>query len=178
MSVTNISEIFISKMTSDDIENVIAIEAEAYGEHHWSKSSFYDEMQNNLAKYYVAKAENGELVGSKLVDIDKVYSSSNVGEDSPFRISGGGYSSLGCRTKFADVKLYTALMTEAEAKAKYDAEKANYGIEDTTEQPGTDEPGCSIFSANLVLTDVFSEISAAPARSFPFCASIHAIRRA
>ena len=63
MSVTNLFQIYISKMTPDDIENVIQIEAEAYGEHHWSKSSFYDEMQNNLAKYYVAKTVEGELVG-------------------------------------------------------------------------------------------------------------------
>ena len=39
------------------------IEAGAYGKHHWSKSSFYDEMSNNLAKYYVAKTSSGELVG-------------------------------------------------------------------------------------------------------------------
>lgn len=63
MSIVNLSEIFISKMTSDDIANVVEIEAEAYGNHHWSKSSFYDEMQNNLAKYYVAKTSGGELVG-------------------------------------------------------------------------------------------------------------------
>ena len=49
MSVTSIQEIYISQMTADDINEVIQIEAEAYGEHHWSKSSFYDEMQNNLA---------------------------------------------------------------------------------------------------------------------------------
>ena len=47
----------------ENIEKVIEIESEAYGEHHWSKSSFYDEMQNNLAKYYVAKTASGELVG-------------------------------------------------------------------------------------------------------------------
>lgn len=57
------SSICITKMTKDDIEDVIAIEAEAYGEHHWSKSSFYEEMNNNLAKYYAAKTESGELVG-------------------------------------------------------------------------------------------------------------------
>ena len=50
-------------MDADDIEDVIKIEAEAYGEHHWSKSAFYDEMQNNLAKYYVAKTSSGEIVG-------------------------------------------------------------------------------------------------------------------
>ena len=63
MSIVDVAKIHILKMTVDDIENVVQIEAEAYGEHHWSKSSFYDEMQNNLAKYYVAKTENGELVG-------------------------------------------------------------------------------------------------------------------
>ena len=63
MSITEMSSICITKMTKDDIEDVIAIEAEAYGEHHWSKSSFYEEMNNNLAKYYAAKTESGELVG-------------------------------------------------------------------------------------------------------------------
>ena len=63
MSLTEVLEISIEKMTKEDIESVVQIEAEAYGEHHWSKSSFYDEMQNNLAKYYVAKTIDGELVG-------------------------------------------------------------------------------------------------------------------
>ena len=63
MSIVNVAEIYISKMCAEDIEKVVEIEAEAYGEHHWSKSSFYDEMQNNLAKYYVAKTANGDLVG-------------------------------------------------------------------------------------------------------------------
>ena len=63
MSIVDLTKIYISKMTSDDIDNVIKIEEEAYGEHHWAKSSFYDELQNNLAKYYVAKTLNGELVG-------------------------------------------------------------------------------------------------------------------
>ena len=63
MSVVNISEIYISKMTSEDIDKVIEIEAEVYGAHHWSKSSFYEEMQNNLAKYYVAKTAENKLVG-------------------------------------------------------------------------------------------------------------------
>ena len=62
MSVKNISQIIIEKMTDSDIEKVIEIEAEAYGEHHWSKSSFYDEMHNNLAKYYCAKTIEGELI--------------------------------------------------------------------------------------------------------------------
>ena len=63
MSVSNIFQISIKKMYSDDIEEVVKIEEEAYGEHHWSKSSFYDEMHNNLAKYYCARTPEGELAG-------------------------------------------------------------------------------------------------------------------
>ena len=63
MSITKLSEITITKMEKDDVDAVVAIEAEAYGKHHWAKSSFYDEMANNLAKYYVAKTDDGEIVG-------------------------------------------------------------------------------------------------------------------
>lgn len=62
MSVTDVSQIYITKMTTDDIDAVVKIEADAYGEHHWSKSSFYDEMNNNLAKYYCVKLSNEETV--------------------------------------------------------------------------------------------------------------------
>ena len=51
MSLVNVEKIIISKMTAHDIEDVVKIEAEAYGKHHWSKSSFYDEMNNNLVTY-------------------------------------------------------------------------------------------------------------------------------
>lgn len=63
MSLTKLFEIFITNMTKDDVESVVAIEEEAYGKHHWAKASFYDEMSNNLAKYYVAKTKDGEIVG-------------------------------------------------------------------------------------------------------------------
>jgi len=63
MSVIQISEITITKMTPDDIEDVARIEAEAYGKHHWSRASFYDEMSNNLAKYYCARLTDGTLTG-------------------------------------------------------------------------------------------------------------------
>ena len=63
MSIISLTDITISQMTKDDIEEVVLIESEAYGKHHWAKSSFYDEMSNNLAKYYAAKNSDGELVG-------------------------------------------------------------------------------------------------------------------
>jgi ribosomal-protein-alanine N-acetyltransferase len=58
-----ISEITIEYMKKEDVEAVVKIEEEAYGKHHWAKSSFYDEMSNNLAKYYVAKTSDGEIAG-------------------------------------------------------------------------------------------------------------------
>ena len=63
MSLVKLSEITILPMTKEDVEDVIEIESEAYGKHHWAKSSFYDEMSNNLAKYYTAKTADGKLVG-------------------------------------------------------------------------------------------------------------------
>ena len=56
-------KINIVRMTTNDIADVTAIEAESYGKHHWSKSAFYDEMQNNLARYYCAKTIDNSLVG-------------------------------------------------------------------------------------------------------------------
>ncbi len=63
MSVVSLADVTILPMTKEDIEDVVKIESEAYGKHHWAKSSFYDEMSNNLAKYYSAKTNSGELVG-------------------------------------------------------------------------------------------------------------------
>ena len=62
MSVS-LLEISILPMSKEDIESVVEIEKEAYGNHHWAKSSFYEEMSNNLAKYYVAKISDGTIVG-------------------------------------------------------------------------------------------------------------------
>ena len=56
-------EIIIKPMEKTDVDKVIAIEAKAYGEHHWSKESFMNELANELARYYSAFNENGELVG-------------------------------------------------------------------------------------------------------------------
>lgn len=53
----------IEKMKQSDIEAVIAIEAKAYGEHHWSKESFFNELSNELARYYSAFDDSGNLVG-------------------------------------------------------------------------------------------------------------------
>ena len=50
-------------MQKDYLDEVIKVEEQAYGEHHWSKESFFNELNNQLAKYYCVFNEQGELVG-------------------------------------------------------------------------------------------------------------------
>ena len=50
-------------MEQIDINAVVAIEEESYGLHHWSKESFFNELYNDLAKYFCAFNEDGVLVG-------------------------------------------------------------------------------------------------------------------
>ena len=56
-------EIKIQRMQKSDVDNVINIEERAYGEHHWSKESFLNELSNDLARYYAAFDLDGNLVG-------------------------------------------------------------------------------------------------------------------
>lgn len=55
-------QIIIKRMAKEDIDGVIAIEEKAYGEHHWSKDSFMQELNNDLAWYYSLFNDKGELV--------------------------------------------------------------------------------------------------------------------
>ncbi len=52
----------ITKMTSDDVNDVYDIEQLIHPEHHWSKNSFYNELANNLAVYYSVKNQDDKLV--------------------------------------------------------------------------------------------------------------------
>lgn len=56
-------EIHIRRMEKTDVDSVIKIEAKAYGEHHWSKESFMNELSNDLARYYAAFDNENNLVG-------------------------------------------------------------------------------------------------------------------
>lgn len=58
-----ISKLVIKPLSKEDVDRVSEIEAEAYGEHHWSKDSFYSEINNKVAKYYTAQLEDGYVVG-------------------------------------------------------------------------------------------------------------------
>lgn len=59
----------IKPMEKYDVDAVIAIEAQAYGKHHWSKDSFLSELSNELAKYYSVfiEMDNGSIESPKLI---------------------------------------------------------------------------------------------------------------
>ncbi|MCM1338348.1 MAG: ribosomal protein S18-alanine N-acetyltransferase [Muribaculaceae bacterium] len=60
---TNLETVTITKMTADDVDGVIKIEESAYGDHHWSKDSFLNELHNELARYYSLYTADGKLAG-------------------------------------------------------------------------------------------------------------------
>ena len=57
-----VKKVTIKRMAQEDIDDVIAIEEKAYGAHHWSKDSFMQELNNDLAWYYSLFDEEGRLV--------------------------------------------------------------------------------------------------------------------
>ena len=57
------SFIKIEPMQKDYLDEVMVVEEKAYGPHHWSKESFFNELNSELAKYYCAFNEKGELTG-------------------------------------------------------------------------------------------------------------------
>lgn len=61
--MADILKLTIKPMEQIDINAVVAIEEESYGLHHWSKESFFNELSNDLAKYFCVFNEDGVLVG-------------------------------------------------------------------------------------------------------------------
>lgn len=53
----------IEPMKREFLDDVMRVEELAYGAHHWSKESFFNELNNELARYFCAFDENGELMG-------------------------------------------------------------------------------------------------------------------
>lgn len=61
--INTLIQIKIEPMQKSQIDEVLKIEEQAYGEHHWSKDSFYGELSNNLAHYYCSFDLQGNLLG-------------------------------------------------------------------------------------------------------------------
>jgi ribosomal-protein-alanine N-acetyltransferase len=53
----------IRRMEKSDISEIVKIEALSYGEHHWSKESFHNELSNDLARYYCFVNEEDKVLG-------------------------------------------------------------------------------------------------------------------
>ena len=57
-------KVIIKKMEKSDIDKIFEIGKASYGEHHWSKESFYNELENNIGYYLTAhNPENNEVLG-------------------------------------------------------------------------------------------------------------------
>ncbi len=51
-------------LADNDLDEVMDIEPVAFGNHHWSRQSFINELDNRLGKYYAAvDSSTGQLVG-------------------------------------------------------------------------------------------------------------------
>ena len=56
-------ELKIEILKLEDLDALMEIEANAYGEHHWSRESFVSEINNKVARYYAVKNNSDELIG-------------------------------------------------------------------------------------------------------------------
>ncbi len=52
----------IIRMTNKDVDEVFELEKLIHPEHHWSKNSFYNELANNLALYFIIQNEAGKII--------------------------------------------------------------------------------------------------------------------
>ena len=50
-------------MEKGDLDAVESIEVASFGEHHWSRESFANELNNGYARYFVALNEADEVIG-------------------------------------------------------------------------------------------------------------------
>lgn len=52
----------ITRMTKTDVDEVFEMEKLIHPEHHWSKNSFYNELANNLALYFIIQNEADKII--------------------------------------------------------------------------------------------------------------------
>lgn len=58
----NISTVKVRRMSQDDLNQVMEIEKLSYPNHHWSKDSFYNELNNKLAYYYCISDQEDKVL--------------------------------------------------------------------------------------------------------------------
>lgn len=52
----------VRRMQKADVDDVIALEQQVYGNHHWSRDSFMSELSNDLAKYFCVLDDNDKII--------------------------------------------------------------------------------------------------------------------
>ena len=58
------SQLEIRRMRANDVPEVMTIESVSFGRHHWSDESFYNEMSNQVGRYYsLLHSETGKVIG-------------------------------------------------------------------------------------------------------------------
>ena len=87
----------IVKMQKDDVDNVFNLEKLVHPNHHWSKDSFYNELSNNLASYFVIKNDSNVIVG--FIGIWKIIDEAHI-------------TTLSIHPNFRNQGLATALITQ------------------------------------------------------------------
>ncbi len=60
---SHMDTVIINRLKPNNVDDVIKIEESAYGDHHWSRESFLNEIQNELARYYSVTTPEGKLAG-------------------------------------------------------------------------------------------------------------------
>ncbi len=64
MMVASLYPILVRPLRLSDLDEIMEIEPEAYGTHHWSRQSFITELTNVGASYFGAEcSETGQLLG-------------------------------------------------------------------------------------------------------------------
>ena len=58
-----VENVKIRRMSTDDLDRILEIAKDVYGQHHWPKSSFFEELNNNFSRYYVLFNSEDVLVG-------------------------------------------------------------------------------------------------------------------
>ncbi|HSA06996.1 MAG TPA: ribosomal protein S18-alanine N-acetyltransferase [Candidatus Gastranaerophilales bacterium] len=53
----------IRKMHKKDIDQIMKIESVSFGNFYWTREAFATEIENNIGYYFVAEAENEQIIG-------------------------------------------------------------------------------------------------------------------
>lgn len=96
-----------------DIDKLLPMEEEAYGKHHWSYKSFYNELTNKYANYFVCTSDDldnqSNIIG--YIGYWKVFDEGHITN----MVVGRVFQGLGV----ADILLYSLILNSLKQKIKW-----------------------------------------------------------